>query len=292
MGRMHDALRKAAEERERKRRQGTRSEPEAPAAPPTAPEARDAGPAAAAPFQPATASGPAATARTTGVAEDVRAPVGERRSTYAVDQRVVAFHRPLDRRSEQFRTLRANLLAMDPRPRSILLGGGTKADDTSLTVANLAVVFAEEPGQRVLVIDANLRASTMSSLLAGPTSPGIADYLQGRRSDLGALVRPTGVPGVDILPAGDTPPNPGALIVPGMLERVLGALPGEYDHVLLDTPPLDLYADGSVLAPEADGVLLVVKLEGPSKDDAEQALESLQASRARILGDVTTNLRS
>lgn len=186
MGRIDDALKKAAEERDRRRR-GGEAEPlpaDAPVA--ASADAADEAPAAAAPAS--SASRPAARS----------APSTSGR----VDERVVAFHSPGDRRAEEFRRVRTGLLSEKPRRQVVLLTSGEEDEGKSLVVANLAASLAETGGAKVLVIDADLRAGMMTALLGGRAGPGFADCLGKEARSPKGLIAPTGVPGVDLLGGG------------------------------------------------------------------------------------------
>ena len=339
MGRMHDALRKAAEEREARRlmkeRRGreedtpaltTPYQDEVPSlreeepveAPPPPGKRRGEGrkrrgrrsrPGNAgrgkdedtrpAPAPEAPAAGTPARRRQPGASRAEAVPYQgpgssrgrSRRFALEVDERVVVFHNVRDERSEQFRVLRSNLNAMDPAPTRILVTSGSHDEGKSLVVANLAAAFAERGGNKVLMIDANLRHPELHQLFTCRSAPGVSEFLEGAVDEIRPLILPTGIPNVDILPAGEIPPNPGALWVYNALRALLDAVPDVYDHVLVDTPALDDYADASVMAPDADGVLLVVRIGSTAKALTQHALEILESSQARVVGAFATNAR-
>lgn len=331
MGRMHDALRKAAEERESKRRRHTDPSVRRPTTTgANAPEQTAIDGAGADVVRPTTTRRPLETrtneflrdretrrppttqgfARETarhvtvaetsltevpkGLATPVQ-PLGEaaraRIRLGVIDERLIVFHNPRDARTEQFRSLRANLLTLEQIPKTILLTSGSPNEGKSLTAVNLAAALVEDGIHTVCLIDANLRVPGLHTLLGTEDGPGLVEVLTGVEPEPMSVIQETGIPGVSVLAAGDIPDNPGALLVRRSLRRVLDAVAANFDYVLIDTPAMNPFADASVLAPETDGVLMVVQLESSPKARTERAVETLQAARARILGSVVTNAR-
>ena len=338
MGRIHDALRKAAEEREEKRhREVHRDRPELQAVPAREPEAPELEPSApsepaahpeqrgeplelvlpgemAAPAYPP--KRPRGVSRRPGAAANpyVTASIGRRpqpqvsttsrgrkgfrraqkpepvrRRTHTVDERVVVFHRVKDDRAERFRVLRSNLTSMSPRPQRILITSTQRNEGKSLVVANLAAAFAEKGGPRVLVVDANLRHPELAQLFGVLDAPGVSEYLDGSVPDLGGIIQSTGISGVDVVAAGEAPANPGALWIYHALRTMLAGVPSVYDYIIVDTPAIDDYADASVMAPDADGALVIIKVGDSTRTQVEHAIDVLTASQGRVLGAFATN---
>lgn len=213
------------------------------------------------------------------------------RPTLPVDERIVVFHKVRDDRAEQFRVLRTNLTSLDPSPARVLVTSSSQGEGKSVVLANLAATLAEKESIRVLAVDANLRHPELAGLFGVRKAPGVSEFLQGSVSSLEDLVRHTGVPCVDVLPAGDTPVNPGALWVHHALKGLLASTPSRYDYVLVDTPAIQDYADATVMAPDADGVLVVVRVGTTPKAQAQQVFELLDGSQARVLGAFATGAR-
>ena len=165
MGRMEDALRKAAEERERKRLGEGAGTPQA--------GSTEESPVAdsAAPARPT--GEPNTAARAAG-----RAAVPARVSV-TPDERLVVFNAPSDERSEQFRKIRANLMALRPVPRVLMVTSGAPSEGKSLAAANLALTFLEIEAGEVLLVDANLRYPEVARLLATRPGPGLSEVLTG-----------------------------------------------------------------------------------------------------------------
>ncbi|SOZ26926.1 Tyrosine protein kinase (plasmid) [Cupriavidus taiwanensis] len=149
---------------------------------------------------------------------------------------------------------------------------------------NLAVLFAEA-GQRVLLIDADLRRGRVASWFDQPAESGLAELLTGR-VPLSAAVRPTVVNGLSILPAGLPPPNPSELLMrPGMAEA-LRQCAARFDLVLIDTPPVLAVADASLVANLAGSTLVVLRADATLPGQVDETLKRLQRADARLLGGI------
>lgn len=203
----------------------------------------------------------------------------------AVDPRLVLFHAPASREAEQFRGLRSAVLAMNPdqASRTVVLAASTPGEGSTVSTANLALALAELAGTRVLLVDANLRAPGVESLLALPPRPGLAELLADR-IPLDRAIRTTVTRGVDVLTAGTPPDNPAELLAKGRLKPLLDTLKPDYSYILLDAPAAVDYTDASIIARDCDGLILVVRLEVVSKTVVEQTVQNLRSLGANLLG--------
>jgi capsular exopolysaccharide synthesis family protein len=322
---MHDALRKAAEERERRRRSRgatpTKEPPAEPVLPPEHPEESGLPEPAAAPretLREARRSAadlalpkerrerhaqrmeralermtqPPPTRREATPPRAARASERSNLATGELDERVILVHQPRDPRSEQIRSLRANLLTLERVPRSILLTSGSPNEGKTLLVVNLAAALAEGGSHEVLLVDGNLRNPGVAELVGGRPAPGLVDLLRGTVVDPFEVIQEIpAISGVSLMAAGELPDSPGGLLVPAALRRVLDRVSDRFSFVIVDSPAMDHYADAAVMAPETDGVLIVVQLEGPARNAAERALDTLSAARSPILGTIVTRSR-
>jgi capsular exopolysaccharide synthesis family protein len=196
--------------------------------------------------------------------------------------RLVAATAPQSLAAEHYRLLRTRLKrAENGRAiRSIVVTSPSKGDGKSLTAANLALAMAQEFHQRVLLVDADFRRASVARLFGLRESPGLADVLLGVDLD-GALVS---LPEqrLTVLPAGTLPAHPAELLGSAGMRRVLDTLRTRFDRILIDTPPVAPVADVHVLAPMADGVLLIVRAGVTGKPEIERALAGLDAGK--VLG--------
>ena len=204
---------------------------------------------------------------------------------------LVARSSPAAPEAEAFRTLRTNLdfLDLDAGPRSYVVTSAMPGDGKSVTAANLALALAES-GQRVLLVDADLRRPRVADLFGLDGGVGLTDVVVGRAS-LQEALQADGPSGLHILPTGALPPNPGELLGGRKFLALLGELKGSYDVVLLDTPPLLAVADASVLAKRTSGALVVGALRRTRRPQLVKALDALDQVDARILGLIAVGVR-
>jgi capsular exopolysaccharide synthesis family protein len=198
-------------------------------------------------------------------------------------------------RAEAYRRLRTNLqfVDVDRALEVVMLTSPSPGDGTTTVLANLAVTMAEA-GQRVLVVEADLRRPRVADVFGvehpdGEHPDGLSTVL-ARRGEFEDVVQ-HGEGGVDILPSGPIPPNPGQMLASPRMVELLDELRPRYDVILLDTSPLLPVADATALAPPADGVVLVVRAGTPAHR-VEAAREALGAVSARLVGTVLVGLRS
>jgi capsular exopolysaccharide synthesis family protein len=274
---MQDALKKAAEERERRR------VAEGHVAPAPAPERET-------PDFTALPPGGDASLVTRALerqraAERAEAAVAEIRAK--ADERLVVFHAPSDERAEEFRKIRANLVALDPRPRTIMVTSGAHGEGKSLTAANLALTLLETGEREVLLVDANLRHPELSELLGVPQGPGLGDVITAERGTTaaGAIVK-TPIPGLFLLPAGAGGIAAARQLKPDVLKRILDGLRDRFAFIVIDSPAVADYADAVLLSNDVDGVLVVVRVGSGRRTATLKTIEDLEASKARLLGTV------
>src|SRR5205823_123887 len=142
--------------------------------------------------------------------------------------------------------------------------------------------------KRVILVDCDLRRPGLHSLFGLELSPGLSDALLEEGDP---PLRSTAVPGLEVLTAGGQPPSPGELIASSRLARLLTRLRGQADALIIDSPPVGVVADALVLAPQADGVVLVVSAGQTRRDAAQRAKQRLEKVGARLLGAVLNNAK-
>lgn len=188
--------------------------------------------------------------------------------------------------AESFRTLRTSVLYSAPEGslRTLLVTSPEPEDGKSTVVANLALTLARS-GRRVVLVDADLRRPSLLEALQPPQPFGLSDHLVGEVG-LEDAVQPTRYPNLHFVPAGRQAPNPAELLGSDRMREFLRHLRERFDAVVLDSPPVMAVADASVLAREADGVVLVVNPQTTHREAALRARRQLEALGAKVLGFV------
>jgi len=188
--------------------------------------------------------------------------------------------------SEQYRTIRTNIqFSVVDRPlRSLMVTSSAPAEGKSTTVANLAVVFAQQ-GKKVLLIDADLRKPTVHYTFRKDNHVGVTNVL-AKQASLQTAVKETDVENLFVLTSGPIPPNPAELLGSAAMEDLLAEAYEQFDIVLFDTPPVLAVTDAQILANQCDGVILVVHSGKTEIEAAQKAKELLLAAKGKLLGVV------
>ncbi|MGH9348880.1 MAG: GumC family protein [Vicinamibacterales bacterium] len=187
---------------------------------------------------------------------------------------------------EAFRVIRTNVLfsSTDQGSRSLLVTSTCPGEGKSLVASNLAMSLGQI-GQRVLLIDADMRKPRVHDIFDVPQEPGLSNLLVGNAKTSEAL-RKAGSSGLWLLPAGRIPPNAVELLGSQRFNEFLRSLAANFDWVVIDSPPVMAVADAAVVAHSASDVLFVVGAEMTARQAAQRAIERLQQARARLLGAV------
>lgn len=189
------------------------------------------------------------------------------------DGRLSVFHSASgsDGGAERFRTLRSRLYQIaGTRPlRRILITSSVASEGKTFVALNLALSIAQQAERRVLLIDADLRMPRLHSALGAPRRPGLTDYLKGRISEYNAIQTGT-MENLFLISAGAEVPDPGELLLGERMKQLLNAITPAFDWVIIDSPPAMPVHDASILADLTDGVLLVVRAGSTQADIAEK----------------------
>ena len=180
------------------------------------------------------------------------------------------------RGSEQFRTLRSRLYQMRSNQplRTLLVTSSIPTEGKTFVTNNLAQAIIRQPDRRALIIDADLRRSRLHVPLGAPSSPGLTDYLRGT-ADLISIIQQGQEGNLCFIPGGDEVTNPSELIANGRMKLLLDRLAPIFDWIILDSPPCLVVADANMLADHCDGVLLVTRAGMTPAGAAQRACQEL-----------------
>jgi len=187
---------------------------------------------------------------------------------------------------EAFRTIRTSLLFSFPenRGRSIVVTSVGPGEGKTLVASNLAIALAQA-GQRVVLVDADLRRPRLHKIFGHQQEPGLSDLIIGK-AKVSEVVRKSHIDGLSVLPAGSAPPNPAELLLSPRFKGFISKLPDAFDWVITDSPPVMAVTDASIVAHVVSGVLFVVGSEMTSRHAAQVALEQLDSAKASFVGAV------
>ncbi len=185
--------------------------------------------------------------------------------------------------SEAYKATRTNLMFKlnENGKNSVVVTSSYLAEGKTSTCVNLAITFAAT-GSRVLIIDADLRKPRVHRLLNLPLTPGLTDNLAGLTED--NCIRPTVYENLFLLSAGTVPPNPSELLISDKMNDIIDAACKAFDYVFIDTPPVGLVTDASILAAKVTGALVVARQGYSTKDGVKAAIDAIESSGANVLG--------
>lgn len=188
--------------------------------------------------------------------------------------------------AEAFRRVRNNvdLCRLDLHARVILVTSPMPGDGKSVTASNLAISLAQA-GWRVLLIDADIRTPSLGRAFGRPHGPGLVHILRDLQP-LGRVVQRTAIEKLDLVAAGPEVVDPSELLGSPRFRASLDEVRPAYDVVIIDSPPLLLATDPSIIGSAADGILLVVRAARTRREDAFDALEFLDGITTPVLGVV------
>jgi len=193
--------------------------------------------------------------------------------------------------AEAYRVIRTNLsfsLAVKPRA-TLLVTSPSPGEGKTTTAVNGAIVAAQQ-GQRVVLVDADLRRAQVHEVFGLSQRPGLTDVLAGG-ARLDEVLVSTDVEGLDCVPSGALPPNPAELLGAERMEALLAELAARYDRVIVDSPPVLAVADASILVQRLGAALMVVRAGGTDRRALVDAIERLSAVGGDVLGVVVNALK-
>ncbi|WP_226667477.1 CpsD/CapB family tyrosine-protein kinase [Metabacillus litoralis] len=196
----------------------------------------------------------------------------------------VSYSNPSSIIAEQFRTIRTNIQfsSIDVQHKTIIITSPSSSEGKTTSAINLAISISQQ-GERVLLIDANLRRPKLHISFNLKESYGLTDVLMGRLP-LEEAVFQSQIGKLEVLTSGIIPPNPTEIIGSKAMSYFLKDVKEEYDTVIFDCPPVLETTDTKLLAGQCDGVIMVLK---SGKTDREKAIEAnrlLHLVRAKVLG--------
>lgn len=199
---------------------------------------------------------------------------------------LIAHTKPMSAFAESCRNLRTNLMFTSAeRPIRTLVVTSSDPEEGKTTVATNLSVSVAQSGRRVLVIDTDLRRPRVHRAFGLSSKAGVTSIVAGM-AEFDDVVQPTQVSGLDMLASGPIPPNPSELLHHPRFLDLLRMAQERYDLVVLDSPPVLAVTDASILAPQADGVLVVVKAQRTTRDAVRSTTRQLTGVGARIIGCV------
>jgi capsular exopolysaccharide synthesis family protein len=191
---------------------------------------------------------------------------------------------------EAYRVLRTNLLfsRKDDKLNSICVVSAGAGEGKTTTAFNLATVFAQS-GQRVLLVDSDLRRPTIHKLMRVSNNLGLTSYLL-KQNTLDEVIQTTPLPNFDVLPSGKLPSSSLGILSSPQMKDLINELKQRYDFVVFDSPPIMGVSDASVLASEVDMTLQVIQYRRYPQPMNIRAKQLIEKVGGRLIGIVLNNI--
>ena len=190
---------------------------------------------------------------------------------------------------EAIRSVRTNIQFsnIDKENRIIAITSSKPSEGKSTVIYNLAKSFAEN-GERVVILDFDLRAPKLNLVAGVESNVGLTNVITGKVPIERALIRDPDEENLYILLSGPVPPNPAEIIASNHVKNLIDDLSNSFDYVFIDTPPVGLFTDASIVSTYCDGMVFAIKSNDTKKEDVAKALDNLKKVNAKVLGAVLT----
>ncbi|ATZ93772.1 MULTISPECIES: tyrosine-protein kinase Wzc [Dickeya] len=197
---------------------------------------------------------------------------------------LLAVGNPADLAIEAIRSLRTSLhfAMMEAKNNVLMISGASPGIGKSFVSANLGAVIAQA-GQRVLIVDCDMRKGYAHHLMGATPEKGLSDILSGQ-VDAQQALRPTAVDNLFFIPRGQIPPNPSELLMHSNFTAFVDWAVRQFDIVLLDTPPILAVTDAAIISRQAGTSLLVARFEMNTPKEVEISIRRFEQNGASIKG--------
>ena len=199
--------------------------------------------------------------------------------------------------SEVFRTLRTNIQFMNANKKlkTLLITSTFPGEGKSWVASNLAVTFAQA-GNKVILIDADMRKGSQYKIFDALPRPGLSNYLsgmdleEGENPDISKYLQRTEVNNLLIMTAGNIPPNPSELLVSDQMNKLLKDLKSVCDIVVIDGTPCELVTDSVILSRIVDSTVIVTAHKETKKDNLEKIVRNIKNVGGNLAGVVINKM--
>lgn len=209
-----------------------------------------------------------------------------RRENLEGPRELIVHHRPVSGVAEASRAIRTNLMFMSPdRPyRKLLVTSAAPSEGKTTVACSIAIALAQG-GQRVCIVDCDLRRPRLHRIFNRAGDVGVTSVLVGEAT-LDEVAKPTGIDNLWSIPAGPTPPNPADILHSERFRRFIAELGDRFDRVIVDSPPVVAVTDSAIISTLMDGTVFVVRAFKTSRHLSGQGLRALRDVDAPIVGAV------
>ena len=206
--------------------------------------------------------------------------------------KITSLEKPQSNISEAYRTIRTGIefSNLDKDLKIICITSSKKDEGKTTVLSNLGVSFAKID-KKVLLIDADLRNPSISKMFDTSNSQGLMDILLGKR-DIQDCIKKTKQENLYILTGGTIPPNPAEVLSSKKMSEFIESIRDEYDYIFIDSPPVGVVSDASIISAYSDGVIFVVGANEVDSNLAKIAKERLDSVKANIVGVILNKFKT
>ena len=214
-----------------------------------------------------------------------------------IKKELIAQRDPKSPVSEVFRTMRTNIqfMSTNKKLKTLLITSTFPSEGKSWVTSNLAVTFAQA-GNKVILIDADMRKGRQYTIFGASPRPGLSNYLSGMDVenpddiDVSKYIQKTEVENLLIMTAGNIPPNPSELLVSPQMNKLLEDLKEVCDIVIIDGTPCELVTDSVILSRIVDSTVVVTAHKETKKDNLEKIIRNIQNVGGHLAGVVVNKM--
>ncbi|WP_168382642.1 polysaccharide biosynthesis tyrosine autokinase [Acinetobacter indicus] len=192
---------------------------------------------------------------------------------------------------ESLRSMRTAIhFALSSAKNNIIMVSGPAPEvGKSFISTNLATILAQSQ-KRVLIIDADLRRGYLHKYFNHANQPGLADYLNGQ-TELSQVIKATEVSGLDVIARGKSPANPSELLSTSQFAAMLSQLSEQYDHILIDTPPILAVTDGIIISQHAGVNLVIARYAKTQMKELELTINRFEQAGVKVNGIILNDIQ-
>lgn len=206
--------------------------------------------------------------------------------------KITSLEKPQSNISEAYRTIRTGIefSNLDKDLKVICMTSSKQNEGKTTVLSNLGVSFAKID-KKVLLIDADLRNPSISKMFDTSNSQGLMDILLGKRN-IQDCIKKTKQENLYILTGGTIPPNPAEVLSSKKMSEFIESIKDEYDYIFIDSPPVGVVSDASIISAYSDGVIFVVGANEVDSNLAKIAKERLDSVKANIVGVILNKFKT